>query len=212
MFKWRQAERGGRFLSLSGTLLLAAALALCAVQAAAAEEVVSDPKTAPCKGLKPYNNLDELLYQFYINLESDCLFEMPTAELEEAWDVKILDKERAKSENYYPLSETEFYNKPYKSERDAFYIEKGTWFYIKITKEYYDRYGSLFPSGAPPKLISDALVKDFEYPYVYRWNSELRIHYWILAGHSVVGFTIPDQPEITTIIISNGSLILERSK
>ena len=48
---------------------------------------------------------------------------MPLEELEEVWGIKILDEKRAKPHNYYPLSETDFGNKPYKSEKDAFYIE-----------------------------------------------------------------------------------------
>ena len=108
--------------------LVMATLLLCSIPAiAVAEEspaAAADPRTAPCKGLKPFNNLDELLYQFYINLDSDCLFEISTKELEEVWNIKILDDERAKPKNFYPLSETEFYNKPYKSEKDTFYLER----------------------------------------------------------------------------------------
>ena len=108
---------------------------------------------------KPFNNLDELLYQFYINLDSDCLFKMPVAELEKVWGIKILDKERFKPKNYYPFSETEFYYKPYKTEKDAFYVEmssgsfSGNRFELKITKEYFERHGTLFPDEKLPKLL-----------------------------------------------------------
>jgi len=186
MFEWRQAKRGGRFLSLSGALLLAAALALCAVQAAAAEEAVSDPKTAPCKGLKPYNNLDELLYQFYINLDSDCLFKMPVEELEKIWGIKILNEERANPETYSTFSELEFYDKPYKSEKDAFFV--GTFrgkdntnvFWVNITKKYFEKYATLFPDGNFPKLIPEPLKKS------YVWRPSIRP-----SGHP---FRMPEKP------------------
>ncbi|MDR2945795.1 MAG: hypothetical protein LBV79_03510 [Candidatus Adiutrix sp.] len=114
----------GRLRLVVLCLFLWAFVVVCpALARAAGEEAASAAQTAPCKGLKPYNNIDELLYQFYINLDSECIFEMPLEELEKIWGVKILDSERAKPHNYYPLSETDFGNKPYRSEKDAFYIE-----------------------------------------------------------------------------------------
>ena len=155
-----------------GTLLPAMVCLILAAPANmfAEEGVAANPEapTVPCKGLKPYNNLDELLYQFYINLESDCLFTMPLEELEKIWGVKILTEERFKPQNYYPLAETDFYFKPYKSEKDAFYIElaqhevvtmphyiklNATIFKIKITQEYLKMHGTLFPDQKMPKLL-----------------------------------------------------------
>jgi len=160
MFEWRQAKRGGRFLSLSGTLLLAAALALCAVQAAAAEEAVPNPKTAPCKGLKPYNNIDELLYQFYINIDSDCLFKMPIEELEKIWDTKILVPVDLEGRFHRTYDASEFRNKPYRTERDGFYITalRGgrpgyNQFWIRLTSEYGPKSGGLYASGEYPKFL-----------------------------------------------------------
>lgn len=100
----------------------------------------------PCKGLKPFNDVFDLLDQFYQNRDSDCLFNMPVEELEKIWDTIILTEERAKPKVYYPLSEAEFYNKPYQSEKDSFYIEKpNKWsFFIKVTKEYWEKYGTLY--------------------------------------------------------------------
>ena len=154
-------------LKLSGFLLSLAMLLPCSMRAiAVAEEnvaVVSDESTVPCKGLKPYNNLDELLYQLYINLDSDCLFNMSVVELEKVWGIKILDEERFKPKNYYPLSETEFYYKPYKTEKDAFYVEAAhdensgslRWIGIKITEEYIEKYGTLFPDEKLPKWLPE---------------------------------------------------------
>lgn len=121
-------------------------LLLCSVPA------MADAEEGPCKGLKPFNNIDELLYQFYINLDSDCLFETPAEELEKIWDTKILSfykndhvalrnlarrgydlaklRKVFSAEQYtgsvdenFVLTPHIFEMKPYNSERDAFYIE-----------------------------------------------------------------------------------------
>ena len=151
-------------------MLLVAMLLICSpspeLQAEEADSATSSEASAPCKGLKPYNNLDELLYQFYINLDSDCLFSLPVAELEKIWDNKILSSERAESKQYSKLRmSSEFEYKPYESEKDAFYVEiiqgrvaprNGFYphtFEIKITKEYLEKYGSLFPDRNYPRLL-----------------------------------------------------------
>ncbi|MDL2260250.1 hypothetical protein LJB99_05185 [Deltaproteobacteria bacterium OttesenSCG-928-K17] len=141
------------------------AMAEVALPAKAVSDVEAALKTAPCKGLKPYNNVDELLYQFYINLDSDCLFEMPVDELEKVWDTKILyQKEGMSPEEYKELRNgPDFRNKPYSSSKDAFYVEvskeyKGknstTEFYINMTACYAALYnGSLFSPNEPPQLL-----------------------------------------------------------
>ena len=116
---------------------------------------------AICKDLKPYKNIDELLYQFYVNIDSDCLFEMPVAELEKIWDTKILSEERVGSNDRYSLRmSSDFKNKPYRSEKDAFFIEierstydNDKFFRVIITEEYYRKYATLFPDGNFPTLI-----------------------------------------------------------
>ena len=86
------------------------------------EVIITDDETinTTCKSLKPFDNIDELLYQFYINLDSDCLFTTPLAELEKAWDIKIDSQERIDAGQY---DINDFYKKPYKSEKDAFYVK-----------------------------------------------------------------------------------------
>ena len=160
----------GFLFSLAKILLFLAAFSFWAASPAVAEEAGPDPKTAPCKGLKPYNNLDELLYQFYINLDSECLFEMPLEDLEKIWDTKIFSYDRLREGVYLPYDRLEeirkipgFYNKPYKTEKDAFYIEHSNWihvaFSIVITKEYYEKYATLFPDGNLPKLLPEPIIK-----------------------------------------------------
>ncbi|MDL2260078.1 hypothetical protein LJB99_04320 [Deltaproteobacteria bacterium OttesenSCG-928-K17] len=119
-------------------------------------------KTAPCQGLKPFNNLDELLYQFYINLESDCLFETPVEELEEAWGTKIFNgRNMLAPENVRLENSSEFRGKPYLTEKDSFYIAiaplKGNkrTFEIRITTEYAGRHNSLLPPNVFPRLLPE---------------------------------------------------------
>ena len=164
-------KRVGYLSSLCGLMLLLAALPPCiASMPAAAEEslpVESLAPSAPCKDLKPFNNIDELLYQFYINLESDCLFEMSVDELEKVWDIKILAKERLEpGQTLLQLwNSSDFRGKPYKSEKDAFFVEVShryktpylNEFRIIITNEYYDDYITLFPNGSFPKLLPNPL-------------------------------------------------------
>ncbi|MDL2259638.1 hypothetical protein LJB99_02015 [Deltaproteobacteria bacterium OttesenSCG-928-K17] len=164
--------RGGYFFKLAAMLLMAA-WPFCFSQAAMAEENIpaaDDYKAAPCKGLKPYNSLDELLYQFYINLESDCLFTMPVEDLEKIWGVKILAKERAQGQSYSQVRDSvDFRNKPYLSEKDAFFIELNqgvlstnkNLFTIVITREYFEKYGSLFPEGNIPWLLPEPKIEEF---------------------------------------------------
>jgi len=152
------------------TILVITILLICSVTGiAVAEEnpaAAGDPKTAPCQGLKPFNNLDELLYQFYINFDSECLFEMPVEELEKVWGIKILFGDRAKPGKFSQIRDTaDFLYKPYASEKDAFYVEIGRTYkgirgniIIRITDEYYKRHVTLFPDGSYPKLVPGPLV------------------------------------------------------
>jgi hypothetical protein len=92
---------------------------------------------------------------------------MSVEELEKVWDTKILDEKRFKPKNYYPLAETDFYFKPYKSEKDAFYVERtecvkgnsdccvgdATIFKVKPTKEYLKMHGTLFSDNEMTDLL-----------------------------------------------------------
>ena len=112
-----------------------------------------------CTNLKKVNNLDELLYQFYTHLDSDCLFTMPFAELEKAWGIPILSRERVQDPSAYAEARdsTDFHGKPYLSEADAFYVKASRWndgtstFTISITDAYYKEHRTLFPDGNYPR-------------------------------------------------------------
>lgn len=120
-----------------------------------------------CKGLQKVNNLDEMLYQFYINLDSDCLFEMPLLELEAIWGIKIDFYQRFETREqmiYERRSGPDFYAKPYRSEADAFVIKatlsknKTTRFRLVMTQEYNQAHATLFPEGNFPKLLPEPLI------------------------------------------------------
>ena len=143
------------FYKLSRVMLVIIASLICSFLLA------TGLKPDVCIGLRPYNNLDELLYQIYINLGSDCLFTMPVSQLEQIWDTKILSLEETTSGKYFQIwSGSDFYKKPYKSEKDAFFVEKRanekfnrTDFHIIITDDYLKKYGTLFPDGKFPKQL-----------------------------------------------------------
>ncbi|WP_143325945.1 hypothetical protein [Vandammella animalimorsus] len=76
---------------LSAGVLLVAACASQAQPVPAPEKASEAMKQAACKNLAPIKDIDDLLYQMYSNLDSQCLFEMPTSELEEIWGIRIFD-------------------------------------------------------------------------------------------------------------------------
>jgi len=100
----------------------------------------------------------------HIKLESHCLFDIPVHDLEAKWGVRILDHTgpyekwpdpTSHGGTYGPL----FYGKPYGEGVEAFYVTKERdvhsgreFFYVGITDQYMKRHGTLFPSGAFPKL------------------------------------------------------------
>ena len=125
-----------------------------------------------CADLKKVNNLDEMLYQFYVNLDSDCLFTMPMSELEKAWGIKIMSLERLQpGQTVTELRDSvDFRGKPYHSEADAFYIQASRFenrtksFVIYITEAYYQAHATLFPEGNYPRLLPEPIKKRLDRP------------------------------------------------
>ena len=156
MFNKVRQRRGKRFFKLSGLLLLIAASAfLYNIHLARSQ----------CKGLQPCNNLDELLYQFYINLDSDCLFNMPVEELEKIWGIEIASGGIGMGVR----KDSDSSNKAYKSDEYGFRVKKGRLdilnpnkdeFWIRGTQSYQEKYRTLFPDGKFPKLLPIPLKKD----------------------------------------------------
>ena len=152
------------------------------------QPLVSDSPTTPCKGLKPYNNLDELLYQFYINLDSECLFEMPVEELEKIWETKIftpVDLDGRLNETCEP---SDFMDKPYITERDGFYItalRKGkpgiNRFMIQMTSDYAKKHGGFYAYEGNPKLLPkpDSVTLKLSTWYNARKTREIILVTWL---------------------------------
>ena len=144
-----------------GNFLLIIIFLLCSVPSTVYSGVTM------CKELKPFNNIDELLYQFYVNFDSDCLFKIPVTDLEKVWEINLLDAERIAPDKYFDSKMSSmFAAKPYKSEKDAFYVEilqdrnnNSRSFRVIATKEYFNKHSTLFPDGKFPKLIPDPIKK-----------------------------------------------------
>lgn len=181
-----------------------------------------------CKELKPVNNLDELFYQFYVNLDSDCLFKMRTGRLEKKWGTKVLDRKRLKPGQVSQLFDsTEFAKKPYNSEKDAFFIERidrgkdSIMFRIIMTNAYSEKHHTLFPDRNFPKLIPKPLKRhetqevnaglyseseSIQYPRnpgVY-WELGSYIFYWVSSDNTREIFISGVTSSVTEIIVHNG--------
>lgn len=65
-----------------------------------------------CRNLHKVTDVDDLIKQMYDNINSHCLFDMPTAELEAIWEVKIFDftnlVEKVSDEELNAMTEAEF--------------------------------------------------------------------------------------------------------
>lgn len=72
---------------LSGCLIML----VVACQANPTQTGTPSNTQAACKNLHKVIDIDDLLKQMYDNLDSQCLFEMPTAELEKIWGIRIFD-------------------------------------------------------------------------------------------------------------------------
>lgn len=164
-----------RWLMVFGISLLAVALVISLLPSTVQAEEgylapINEAKT-PCKGLKPYNNIEELLYQFYINLDSGCVFRIPIVELEKIWNTKILvlrmhndndkkNKEDAHIEWIMQLNNEYFRGKPYKgADLDIFYIEAQ----IDADTQIIEQFNLLMTTGARTEAGRSLLPTD-RYP------------------------------------------------
>ena len=201
------AQEATSWIKLSVLSLTSIFFLFCiVVKTVEAEENVPDKGQSLCKELKPFNNLDDLLYQFYVNLDSDCLFKMPVEELEKIWQTKILTDDWIFShEAGAYMKHPDFGGKPYRSENDAFYIRvgEGNWtkqnvFYIEIAEEYYKKHATLFPEDNYPKLLPEPLTQSIfmlssSMPWQneplcpkkrWRYDLERQRYYWVNSDHT----------------------------
>lgn len=124
-----------------------------------------------CKDLKPIKKIEELLNQFYTNLDNNCLFVMPITELEKFWDIKILSRERlSQIQKLFQLRQSlDFCYNPFRSEKDAFYVEiyknekdATNVIIVNITKEYDAKHGTVFPDGNLSLMPEPLKIFDFK--------------------------------------------------
>lgn len=71
-------------------VLLAAIFLFFANPVLAINENVLEPQSTVCIGLKSFKNMEELVYQIYTNLDTDCLFKMEPRELADIWQIPII--------------------------------------------------------------------------------------------------------------------------
>lgn len=137
--------------------------------------------TATCPNLAKVNDIDDLLFQFYSNLDNQCLFEMPTEELEKIWGIRVLDYVNRS------YDEKDILNREYQRIRkneDGFFVSKRNYehgisaFDISLTDRYIDKnkgWGSSVGKGQFPKLLPPPqIVNDFfDFPYVEDFHVSL---------------------------------------
>lgn len=118
-----------------------------------------------CKNLSKVNNIDELLFQFYSHIDSQCIFEMPVEELEKALGIPVIDYESGDDWGV-------IVNKINKlKEGDGFFViktvlENGvTAFYIRLSSNYKNKnkgYGGSLSKGQYHKLLPPPQVTPAE--------------------------------------------------
>lgn len=128
--------------------------------------------TTLCKNLHKVVDIDDLLKQMYDNIDSDCLFKMPTNELETIWGIKIFDN--PSTQNFaidFITTEYNFTFAKYTSPevtKDNLYIAKHT---SQGTNAFYVfggyargefGIGSSFEKGKYPYHLPPPLIYPFE--------------------------------------------------
>lgn len=126
-----------------------------------------------CNNLHQVKDIDDLLLQFYSNIDNQCLFEMPTQQLEKIWRVRILDYVNADSKKISDLN-TEFH-RIIENEQSLFICKKDfeqgvIALDINLTNEYIKQntgWGGLISKGQYPKLLPLPQVVSvfFDEPY-----------------------------------------------
>ena len=118
-----------------------------------------------CRNLKPVHELKDLLQQLHTNLDSNCILEMTDGELEETWQLPIIEMVRGKRSF---LEVKEAMSKPYSGGESNFVVFRqpqtetsGTSLLIASTFAYRKEKKSLFPDGRLPNYLSNPII---EYP------------------------------------------------
>ena len=118
-----------------------------------------------CRNLKPVHELKDLLQQLHTNLDSNCILEMTDGELEETWQLPIIDKT---TKGYNHVKVIQAMSKPYTGGSSAFMVSRSsrnvpgvTALDIHITFASEKEMKSLFPDGKLPNYLPNPII---EYP------------------------------------------------
>lgn len=114
-----------------------------------------------CKNLGKVTDIDNLLFQMYSNIDSQCLFRMSTKELEGIWDIPLIDYTESTYERNKALDEkrleifekedTIFIVKEKIRDILVFSISVTAKYRAKFTKEYNNSWA--LDTGKFPKLL-----------------------------------------------------------
>ena len=107
-----------------------------------------------CRDLHKVADLKDLLQQIYANLDSHCLFDTPTAELEKTWGIPIINLESLGmiSADYEERWEK---RKSIDEKENTLFITKqdfrdGPQFVIEMSKSYQEQHGAFALESCPP--------------------------------------------------------------
>lgn len=135
------------------------------------------PTNHHCQNLSKITDIDDLLYQMYSNIDSQCLFKMDTQELEKIWGIPIFDYVKNHTEEAIDAQLER--RKQVREHEDTLYIIKSVRHYNNnleqefnvytsdLFKEKYKNYGGYAELGKLPKLLPppDVQLTDFNALY-----------------------------------------------
>ena len=130
-----------------------------------------------CRHLKPVHELKDLLQQLHANLDSNCILQMSDAELEQVWQLPIID---SRIENRQLLELIEALSKPYVGGASNFVVAQRSrnnpnesLLSIYITHDFRQKKLSLFPDGRIPNYLPNPNIAYVPPDYAdYYDNSE----------------------------------------
>lgn len=156
------SERKAMLLKLFNKFLVVSLLSCSLFTITSCE--AKETNMGTCKNLHKVKDIDDLLFQFYSNIESQCLFEMPTQELEKIWGIRILDYIGASSDKKDKLNIE--YHLTWEN-KDGLFLTKEDFergipaFSINITKKYRNDnagWGGSIGQGQFPKLLPPPFI------------------------------------------------------
>lgn len=121
------------------------------------------PTNHHCQNLSKITDIDDLLYQMYSNIDSQCLFKMDTQALEKIWGIPIFDYVKNRTEEEVNIQIER--RKQVEEREDTLYITKSVRHDNKkfqqefniytsdLFKEKYKNYGGYAELGKLPKLL-----------------------------------------------------------